>query len=250
MSNHIDNAGENAEVIKKKAVPVKEKKKSSYLPQFFSGDNQEAATLIADYHTLVHSDKIKAGNNLEKDIADDIDKHSEYNLHMSKKINDPGVKAPCVIIGCKFEKKHYEDHNLECKNKKAVEVDLCIINADNEVFIVELKNGCDFDTKKSKGEVQSLETTKTLCEKMGFNRVECCICCYDAIKKSDMKLKTTMGQVNTILYSELAEKCGLNGEESRQRINRKVELRAYDNLQKLDDFVTTYMAMKNKSNNL
>ena len=79
---------------------------------------------------------------------------------------------------------------------------------------------------------------------MGFTNVECCICCYDAIEKSDMKLKTMMGEVKVILYSELAEKCGLNSGESRARINRKVQLRAKDNIKKLDDFIAAYHEMK------
>jgi hypothetical protein len=58
-----------------------------------------------------------------------------------------------------------------------------------------------------------------------------------------MKLKTTMGQVETILYNNLAEKCGLNGAESRVRINQKVQLRAKENVQKLDDFFAAYTAM-------
>jgi len=90
-----------------------------------------------------------------------------------------------------------------------------------------------------------LEATKTLCENIGFTTVESSICCYDAMELSDMKLKTTMGQVRTILYSELAEKCGLNGDESRQRINQRVQMRARDNLQKLDDFIAAYQAMRN-----
>ena len=228
----------------KKMKKPKKPKKSAYKAQNFTGDNEEVANLIAQMFTTNHSDKIKAGNRLEHDVADDVKEHSSFSFYKAKSINDPDIVAPCVIASCRFTKEQYEKYGLKCKNKKEVEVDLVIISADNEVSIVELKNGCDFDTKKSKGEVQSLEATKTLCENIGFTTVECCICCYDAMELSDMKLKTTMGQVKTILYSELAKKCGLNGHESRQRINQRVQMRARDNLQKLDDFIAAYQAMK------
>ena len=228
----------------KKMKKPKKPKKSAYKAQYFTGDNEEVANLIAQMFTTNHSDKIKAGNRLEHDVADDVKEHSTFSFYKAKSINDPDIVAPCVIASCRFTKEQYEKYGLKCKNKKEVEVDLVIISADNEVSIVELKNGCDFDTKKSKGEVQSLEATKTLCENIGFTTVECCICCYDAMELSDMKLKTTMGQVKTILYSELAKKCGLNGHESRQRINQRVQMRARDNLQKLDDFIAAYQAMK------
>lgn len=240
----------NMDMINKKLKPKKIKntkkpKKSAYKSQYFTGENEEVANLIGQFFTTNHSDKIKAGNMLENDVADDVKEHSSFTFYKAKSINDPEVVAPGVIASCRFPKEQYETHGLKCKNKKEVEVDLVIIDADYAVSIVELKNGCDFDTKKSKGEVQSLEATKILCEKIGYTNVECCICCYDAIVKSDMKLKTTMGQVKTILYSELAERCGLKGDESHQRINQRVQLRARDNVKKLDDFISAYQAMRN-----
>ena len=235
----------NKKLKPKKIKKQKKQKKSAYKAQYFTGGNEEVANLIGQFFTTNHSDKIKAGNRLEHDVADDVQEHSSFTFYKAKRINDPEVVAPCVIASCRFTKEQYEKYGLKCKNKKEVEVDLVVISADNEVSIVELKNGCDFDTKKSKGEVQSLEATKTLCENIGFTTVECSICCYDAMELSDMKLKTTMGQVRTILYGELAEKCGLNGDESRQRINKRVQMRARDNLQKLDDFIAAYQAMRN-----
>mgnify|MGYP000294111040 CR=1 FL=1 len=37
----------------------------------------------------------------------------------------------------------------------------------------------------------------------------------------------------------------LDGVDSRERINKKVQLRAKDNVKKLDDFIAAYMALKN-----
>ena len=230
--------------IQKKTKKEKKPKKSAYMTQYYTGENEEIANLIGEFLTNNHSDKIKAGHRLEDDVADDIMENSSFRFYKKKIINDPEIKSPCVIASCRFSKELYDKYDLNCKNKKEIEIDLVIIDPDNTVSIVELKNGCDFDTKKSKGEVQSLEATKMLCENLGFKTVECSICCYDALKKSDMKLKTNMGQVSTILYSELAERCGLNGDESRSRINQRVQTRAWDNIKKLDDFIAAYQAMK------
>ena len=226
----------NKKLKPKKIKKPKKEKRSAYKAQYFNGHNEEQATLISNMLTENHSDKIKAGNRLECDVADDIKEHSLYSFYKAKNINDPELSKPCVIASCRFSREQYEEHGLKCKNKKEVEVDMVIINTENHVSIVEIKNGCNFDTKKSKGEVQSLEATKILCEKMGFKTVECCICCYDAITTSDIKLKTTMGQVKTILYSELCEKCGLSGVSSRGRLDIKVQNRAERNIKKMMNF--------------
>ena len=109
-------------------------------------------------------------------------------------------------------------------------------------FIFEIKNGCDFDTKKSKGEVQSLEITKTLCKNLKkFNNVECYICCYDARNISDVKIKTQLETVGIILYEEFAQKCNLNGNASRSRIDHKIQSNANKNIASVDDFFLDYL---------
>lgn len=228
-------------MVNKKLIP------SAHKSSFFNGSNSQQAQYAGSIITDAHSRRIKAGNNLENDIGDDIAKHSTFHYYNNNYIDDTEIKYPCVITKCKFSKIQYDKYDLICKNKKEVEVDMVIIHSDTSnsqirVYIVEVKNGCDFDTKKSKGEVQSLEATKTLCEKMGFSQVECCICCFDAIQHSDIKLKTTMGYVKTVLYEQLAEICGLNGPESRNRINQKNQLRASENLQNFHTMLTKYLS--------
>lgn len=223
-------------------------KKSGYTPLYFNGNNTEAAELIGNFLTFNHSNKIKAGNNLEKDISHDIKEHSEYSFYKGIYITEPEINKPCVISSCKFSKVDYEKYGLVCKNKKCIEADFVILT-NTSVHIVELKNGCNFDTKKSKGEVQSLEATKKLCEFMGYTQVKCYICCFDAKVKSDIILKTDMGNVETIVYNQLTELWGINGDESRNRINAIHRQRATENLKKLDEFVTAYMSIKNKNQN-
>ena len=234
----------NPEEHQKKKKEKKEKK-SAYYAIFNDGTNSDVAKLIANYHTEIHSTKIKAGNTLEDDVFEDGKEHSTFNFYKGVNIDDESIVTPSVIASCKFSKSQYELYGLSCKNKQCVEVDLVIVDSEKTVTLVELKNGCDFDTKKSKGEVQSLEATKILCENMGFVKVTCNIVCYDAVELSDMKLKTTMGQVQTMLYNDFAEKCGLNGVDSRERINKKVQLRAKDNVKKFEAVIAAYMALKN-----
>ena len=223
-------------------------KKSGYTAQYFDGNNTEAAELIGNFLTSNHSTKIKAGNNLEKDISLDIKEYSKFNFYKGINITEPTINKPCVISSCKFSKTDYEKHGLVCKNTKCNEVDFVILT-DTSTHIVELKNGCNFDTKKSKGEVQSLEATKKLSEFMGFTQVKCYICCFDAKEKSDIIIKTDMGNVKKIVYNELTELWGINGDESRNRINTIHRQRATENLKKLDEFISSYLSMKNKNNN-
>ncbi|MAR50740.1 MAG: hypothetical protein CML42_06415 [Rhodobacteraceae bacterium] len=240
---NVSSTGNKSVLIERILHPDKYQKKkkkikeSGFTAQYFNGKNYETAKIIGNFFTENHSAKIKAGNSLEHDVAYDVQENSPFSYYKGKTINDPGIVTPCVIASCRFSKDQYEGFGLNCKNKKEVEVDLVIIH-NGVVYLVELKNGCDFDTKKSKGEVQSLEATKTLCEKIGFTTVVPYICCYDANDLSDMKLKTTMGQVKTLLYKDLAEKCGLNGVESKNRIDKKIQARADENLNKLKNFVT------------
>jgi hypothetical protein len=150
-------------LVKKKIKPKKTKKpkkKSAYYAQYYDGTNMAIAELIGNFLTGNHSGKIKAGNRLEDDVGDDIKEHSAFNFYKEKKLDDEEIVAPCVIASCSFPKAQYEKYELKCKNKTCVEIDLVVIDSENNVSIIELKNGCDFDTKKSKGEVQSLEATK------------------------------------------------------------------------------------------
>lgn len=222
---------------------VKEKlgKKSAYGSMFYNGDNEEKSEYLGQLFTRMHSEKIKAGNSLEIKIGEDICEYSDYTFYKKKIINDPELNFPCVIQHCEFTKTQYEKYGLVCKNKKKVEIDFVVVDKHRNVFIFEIKNGCDFDTKKSKGEVQSLEITKTLCKNLGFNNVECYICCYDARKISDVKIKTQMGTVGIILYEEFAQKCNLNGNDSRTRIDHKIQSNANKNIAIVEGFFLDYL---------
>jgi len=224
--------------LKKKA-----KKKSGYTSLFYDGTNKSIAEIIGNYITSVHSTKISAGNQLEDDIYADLKTNSTLgadNCHHKKTVRDlSGLQHPCVISKCKFPKSWYDEHGQTCKNKQYNEIDFLGLGK-KQIDLAELKSGCDFDTKKSKGEVQSLIATKNALEKTyPDKKVNCYIVCYDAEKLSDIKLKTNMGAVKPMLYEDYAAKIGLNGANSRERITTKEQKRAKSNIEALEKFIST-----------
>lgn len=231
---------ENSQVVME--TPVQVKSASGYFQQFFNGSNKEEAEAIADMMTFNQSQKIKAGNMLEthiyNDIAgqglqtyenikligdDDIIKPSTSN---TKKITLSQLKEltlPCLIMKLSISKKIYEKNEQVCHNKTANEIDFAYITKDIHdklnIDIFEVKNGCDFDTKKSKGEVQSLTATKNVFD---LNDIPCRsinIVCYDAVNISDIKIKTEYGGVGILMYENMAAMMGIDGASSRKRIN-------------------------------
>lgn len=210
-------------------------KNSSYLPMFFKGNNLEIAHAISNNQTEIHSIKIKEGNQLEKDVILDLKENTNGFTFYDKRDNIyfeniHNLQKPCIINGMRFSKDNYEECNLKIDNKKAIEVDFVIItlNEDNNIVIrlIEFKNGCNFDTKKSKGEVQCLEATKKVCEKSNFVVKPPVIVCYDAKKLEDIFLKTSMGSVEIMLFEDMVKEMGCYDMNSRHRIDVKKRERA------------------------
>tara|TARA_B100001063_G_scaffold46185_1_gene40011 strand:- start:7990 stop:8847 length:858 start_codon:yes stop_codon:yes gene_type:complete len=215
---------------------------SSYSQIFYTGDNIEQATDFGNFITDIHSRKIKSGNELESFIVDDFKAncvHGESHVHGKKeKItieNLADLPIPCLVPSCRFFKLWYEEHGEICKNKKSVEVDFVFIDENRTIHLIELKNGCDFDTKKSKGEVQSLTATKNACLSSGFPEAKAYIVCYDAMKRSDMIVKTELGCVKLMLFEEMAVLVGITS-GSRQRINLQKQIKARENIEKVMEF--------------
>jgi len=214
---------------------------SAYTSLFYNGINNEESERIGDYHTTIHSDKIKAGNKLEKDIFHDLENYGTCEIYHKKNVEDfPNLNYPCVIFACQFSKTWYQSFKLTCKNKKCIEIDFVYISKDRSIHLFELKNGCNFDTKKSKGEAQSLEATKQGCLKCDFVTAKCGIVCYDAKKIQDISLKTELGDVEIMLYEDFCKIVGLDGSASRGRIEQFKQQRAQFELQKVDEFVHSH----------
>lgn len=230
------------------STPVHEKSTSGYFQQFFNGNNKEEAEAIADLMTFNQSEKIKSGNTLETHICNDatsqgLQTYKKFVLISDTEIINPSkskkksksetekitlsqlkeLTLPCLIMKLSISKKIYEENGQLCHNKTANEIDFVYLTKDIHnnlnVDIFEVKNGCDFDTKKSKGEVQSLTATKNVFD---LNDIPCRsinIVCYDAVSISDIKIKTEYEGVGILLYENMAAIIGIDGVSSRKRIN-------------------------------
>ena len=105
------------------------------------------------------------------------------------------------------------------------------------VDIVELKNGCDFDTKKSKGEVQSLEETKNLLSEAEINVSEAIgnLSRYgESIDYDNQKSREIEERINTII--SLSRKHRVDPDELIDtKIQIEKELNELNNSQTLID---------------
>ena len=221
--------------VKKRVKKIPVEKRSSYFNMYFTGDNETEANMISQMMTWNHSEKIKDGNKLEKYIFDDVSNNSKISTYKSIKIvgkpdsngknYTPGelkkLSFPCFVNSFKIDKKLYLDNGLICSNKTHNEIDFAVLTKNKsgiDIKIIEVKSGCDFDTKKSKGEIQTLTATTTLFEMLGF-KSSAYIMSWDALKTCDIKMKSDLKSVKLILYNDMLRFINLNGTASRNRIN-------------------------------
>jgi len=112
---------------------------------------------IARVFRQIHSTVIKNGNELEKLIYD----HAAINNAME---NVPLLKAlkqkNAFVVKCKINKEF-------TGNKKGIHLDALLIKKD-KLFAIEIKDGENFDTKKSSGEVHKLKKAAEIIERLDF----------------------------------------------------------------------------------
>lgn len=117
---------------------------------------------ISNLITRVHSAMIRAGNELEELLA----KHTKHSVHppskKKKSVDYEDLTLP--ISGCTFIPK------LVFKNCQGVEntnLDIAVADADSKtIYTIEMKDGSDFDTKKSKAEREKLQNVTAWLSKM------------------------------------------------------------------------------------
>ena len=210
---------------------------SAYFSLFYDGTNYETANEMGEMFTHIHSEKIKDGNILEHLVFDDAkenpnplkltsEKVQKYNKDLHKGLENLKTYAPCVISGYRLQKELYLSCGQKFKNKKEIELDFVYIDENWNISLFELKHGCDFDTKKSKGEIETLtSTTVVLQNSQLFNNINAYIVCYDAKKIQDIKIKTDLCAVQLMLYEDMAELIGIK-EKSRERIDKIKQIAA------------------------
>jgi len=213
--------------------------KSGYTSLFDDGTNIEFAEKIGKFVTEVQSTKIKSGHTLEKLIYKEVDENSTYKVYKNKKFQELcELEPPYVIFHCKIDKEIYHQSGQVCNNKTKNEIDM-VIHDGIRIIPVEMKSGCNFDTKKSPGEIQSLMATKIVLKSLYPDiDVEPAITCYDATCIGDIKIKTDLKEVALHTYEDIALKMGIsNPVESRNRITKEHQEQAKINLSKLYSFI-------------
>tara|TARA_B110000977_G_C11048763_1_gene481547 strand:- start:1250 stop:2038 length:789 start_codon:yes stop_codon:yes gene_type:complete len=217
------------------------KKPSGYTSQYYDGSNNQLSTEIGNIFTWNQSEKIKSGHGLEKFILEDAQTQGiniYENIILLTGLELDGLSKPCLINKLKVSKQLYEGSGLKCKNKRYNEIDFCYLKEEEDAYLktdlYEVKNGCDFDTKKSKGEIHSLTSSTELFKKLGFSSVTASIVCYDAKNLSDISIKTDIESVKLLKYEDMVTEIDMvdtTETTSRNRIDKKKQLRAKSRLQ-------------------
>jgi hypothetical protein len=102
---------------------------------------------IARFLRRVHSTVIRNGNELES-VVYEHSQIKEKKKNFKSSVEETIPRSKCLVVGYKIPK---EISHLE----SGIALDIVLLT-DEEIFICELKDGQNFDTKKSAGEVEKL----------------------------------------------------------------------------------------------
>tara|TARA_B100001094_G_scaffold162430_1_gene157179 strand:+ start:578 stop:1489 length:912 start_codon:yes stop_codon:yes gene_type:complete len=203
----------------------KEKTGSSYSRLFNRGDNKELADNLGKMFTKIHAESIKQGNKLEEFIIEFINNNTDKKVfkkskewYNKQKTLDDIIKNKEIINKCFIPKIFLDQANLTYGNKTGIEIDFLIIKPDKKIILVEIKAGKDFDTKKSKGEVDSIINIKTLFERNGMIVEKILFVSYEAKSVEDISIKTNLRGCSKMTFLQFLEeifdnKTSLQGEE-------------------------------------
>ena len=95
--------------------------------------------------------------------------------------------------------------------KKNIAVD-CMIIQEDKIYVIEVKDGCNFDTKKSSGEVESLEKACTIVSSLDPRQRQCIpkIVFWNAKDLSEVSFKSKDAHDMLMLGSEFSSKFGID----------------------------------------
>jgi len=225
--------------------------KSSYSYLVYTGDNDEEACALGYLFREIHSLNIKNGLNLEKYIIEELKKFGITTLTKNKKDTfydkvkeiangmEPGNNQLIAVSQLKIPKEEFVEHNnrfsndidrpkLIMKNKKSIHLDFAVFLPNKNVKLFEVKFGCVFDTKKSKGEVDSLMKIKQLLEEDGYTVADVGLVSFMANDVKQISVKTVLYDVKLFTGLQFLQVFGL-GQESRRRIFSRYEENASKN---------------------
>lgn len=136
--------------------------------------NSELGNLIS----RIHATKISFGTELEKHIWNHVQKIDDLDLFLKERKYSPGVH---VANKSKVKKSHlakdkYEPDFLVFK----------ITDTERHCYLLEVKDGDQFDTKKSLGEKKHLEDFRNHISRQIEFPVSIGICCFHTTRKEDI----------------------------------------------------------------
>lgn len=123
--------------------------------------NRQLGMLISKVQASV----ISTGNELENSLASKIKNTKGISIQQINKANR-------VFSGIK----HGHDIIIDC-----------VINMPNKIYLIEIKDGDTFDTKKVAGELESLKLVKEFLIKKGIKNIEIKFCSFNATSHEQIK---------------------------------------------------------------
>lgn len=144
---------------------VNKDKRSSYVDAFWDEEEQEFSEAFCKMITFAHATKIAMGNQLEDAVAHSVKASGNFTYHDKSSackfdFDNPG---DFYIKRFSFSRDELKRYDIDLKGKGKITVD-GLIRRGNIIYIVELKDGSGFDTKKSQGEMESLLKCKKYME--------------------------------------------------------------------------------------
>jgi len=230
-----------------------------YAPEDNSDTINDVAYQIASLVTDVQSAAIKAGSYLEK-ILENKNYWGGETLHINKAFffNKKKVCSFETIIKYIKSPKNYQEifHNprvaIEGKKtkggkQKENEPDLIILT-NNQVFVVEIKLGCNFDTSKSKGEREKLlDVCKTLKEKLPEGiEVTPIFVCWRCKNIKNSSIKDVQLRKFVIIGEDFANKFNINKKLVDNELTQENNARLNDYLKRMCPIVGTHKESKEK----
>lgn len=229
---------------------VVEKTRSSYARLFDTGKNTVLACKIGEMFTHFQSQTIKQGNHLEDYINDFINEKTSSEAFKQKRSYFTSKSSVAeifegkkVINKCFIPVKFFDEHGIQCSNKTGTEIDYVVVHDDKSVTLVEMKAGKDFDTKKSAGEVKSLENIRAILNKNGIEVRDILFVSYEALTIDAINIKNLPPTIKKATF-DMFLKCMVTeseAEEGRPYIEKQFQNAALENLEQFKTMLVNLM---------
>lgn len=193
--------------------------------------NSEIGKLLSRVQATV----IRQGNELEKALVLAVENDpSAEKLHWEPSPNSPAylVGERAIVFDCTVV-----DAMPVNASKTKVKADLVILQANRSILVVELKDGDTFDTKKSSGELESLNKVRGALEALGYH-VEIRFCAFNQDNKGSI-VKGAKGRFTQDQVLTGRELCQLLGVD----FDQFVDSRRKDQRDNLEFFITQLLGI-------